>query len=311
MEILECPAIVVGYVDYLDHDKIVKLITAEHGLISAMAKGARRAKSRKFTHSLDLGNIVHVHLIPSKSHGAMWKLKEANLKKACHIARRDLYKTALITYACEVIYSLSAVETPEPKLYGLLETLIRQLNQRRGNEGFGPNYRIAFELKALSFAGLMPTLRRCVACTYPLTSNMKFNVVEGGVFHEHCLPIPSYIDKKRCEGKISSSELLPTHSTVRHLSNEMGSSQPSRSHIELSNENKQSHSKRRPTLYKINEYWRQCALKSLYSPMETSIGTDFPDGPNWLFSHMLEFHRQKPLKSKYFLRNIQELTQGT
>ena len=29
MEVLECTAIVVGYVDYLDHDKIVKLISAE------------------------------------------------------------------------------------------------------------------------------------------------------------------------------------------------------------------------------------------------------------------------------------------
>ena len=43
MEVLECTAIVVGYIDYLDHDKIVKLISAEHGLISAMAKGAQRA----------------------------------------------------------------------------------------------------------------------------------------------------------------------------------------------------------------------------------------------------------------------------
>ena len=284
MSMLECSAIVLASIDYSEHDQIVKLISAEHGLISAIARGARRAKSRKFAHSLDIGNIVQVSLIPSKSHGALWKLKEANLKKACHIARRDLYKTALITYACEVIYALAAIESPEPKLYGLLATLIKQLNIRTRNDGFTENYRIAFELKALSFAGLMPTLRRCVACTHPLTTDMRFYIVEGGLFHSHCLPKPSSISKY-----ITNQTSTPE--------------QPNGTSVPPKNNS-------RNTLYDINEHWRQSALQALYTPLEDAIARPFPSGPKWLFSQMLEFHRQKPLKSKLFLREIQNLTQS-
>ncbi len=293
MEVLECTAIVVGYIDYLDHDKIVKLISAEHGLISAMAKGARRAKSRKFTHSLDIGNIVQVQIIPSKSHGSMWKLQQASLKKACHIARRDLHKTALIAYACEIVYSLSAVETPEPKLYGLLETLIQQLNQRKGNEGFGDCYRIAFELKALSFAGLMPTLRRCVACTYPLSTDIKFNVVEGGIFHSNCLPVSSNINKRN---------ITASHSSIFSFENKTNSHSTQQSQKSSS----PNTTKRTSTIYNVSEIWRQSALQVLYTPLEESIGATFPNGPKWVFSQMLEFHRQRRLKSKIFLKNIQE-----
>ena len=223
----------------------------------------------------------------------MWKLQQASLKKACHIARRDLHKTALIAYACEIVYSLSAVETPEPKLYGLLETLIQQLNQRKGNEGFGDFYRIAFELKALSFAGLMPTLRRCVACTYPLSTDIKFNIVEGGIFHSNCLPVSSNINRRNIN--TSNSPIFSHENQMKDCSTQNGTK-----------DNPPNKTQRKPIVYTVSEIWRQSTLQALYSPLEESIGAHFPNGPKWVFSQMLEFHRQRLLKSKIFLKNIQD-----
>ena len=49
-------------------------------------------------------------------------------------------------------------------------------------------------------------------------------------------------------------------------------------------------------------------LHSLYSPLADSISSSKPLDPKWVFSYMIEFHRQKQLKSKSFLREVQELT---
>ena len=179
-------AIVIGHVDYSEHDRIVRLLSAEHGLISAMARGALRPKNKTFSHSLDIGNRIRISINRSKTPGALWKLKEASLEKACHRARQSLFKTALLTYCCEVISMLAQPENEEPKLFALLSKVIEQLNA--AGEGFGDRYRIAVELKSLAFCGLTPTLRRCVACTEPLEDNYRFYKVEGGIFHNKCLP---------------------------------------------------------------------------------------------------------------------------
>ena len=69
-------ALVVGYLDYGDNDRIVSLLSPEHGLISAMAKYAR--SSKKYGGAIDLGNHVNVTL--NKGQGSLWKMREARCR---------------------------------------------------------------------------------------------------------------------------------------------------------------------------------------------------------------------------------------
>ena len=52
-------AIVLRYTDYGESDRIVHLLTKEHGQISAMVRGARTS-TKKYSGLIDLGNIIEV-----------------------------------------------------------------------------------------------------------------------------------------------------------------------------------------------------------------------------------------------------------
>lgn len=60
------PAIVLGSLRYGETSRIARLATREHGVVSAIAKGALRPKSR-FGAALQLLSEGHAHLLPSRA----------------------------------------------------------------------------------------------------------------------------------------------------------------------------------------------------------------------------------------------------
>ena len=180
----EFTAIVVGYVNYGDADRIVTFLSPKLGVVACIAKQSR-ASQKRFQGTIDLGNKITGIIRPSK--GNLWKVREANVVSSRHRLRMELNKIALMTYFCEITGKLAQPETPEPKLFGLLETALQHLEEY--DLGFGAGYRIAFESKALSFAGLQPRFLQCVHCRQEIDSSpLRMLPVEGGVFHERCLP---------------------------------------------------------------------------------------------------------------------------
>lgn len=177
--------IVVGYTDYGESDRIVQLLSAELGVISAMARGARASKKR-FGGAIDLGNRLEVLLKPGQ--GELWKLNEAKILEGRLHIRSNLHKIAVMSYLCEVCSTLAQQEQPEKKLFTLLEVALDLLSQNQ--DGYGRRFRQAFEAKALVFAGLHPQLLRCISCNEALhesqDSQYCFVPAEGGVFHRSC-----------------------------------------------------------------------------------------------------------------------------
>jgi DNA repair protein RecO (recombination protein O) len=60
------PAIIVGSIRYSETSRIVRLATRDHGVVSAIAKGALRPRSR-FGAALQLLSEGQAHLLPSRS----------------------------------------------------------------------------------------------------------------------------------------------------------------------------------------------------------------------------------------------------
>jgi DNA repair protein RecO (recombination protein O) len=60
------PALVLGTLRYGETSRIVRLATREHGVLTAIAKGALRPRSR-FGASVQLLSEGHAHLLPSRS----------------------------------------------------------------------------------------------------------------------------------------------------------------------------------------------------------------------------------------------------
>ena len=176
-------AIVLRYTDYGETDRIAQLLTKEHGLISAMVRGAR-VSQKKYAGMIDLGNLLQVEFSSQK--GDIWTLKNATTDTSMLRIRNSLSKISFLSYACELVMHAAQAGNPEPKLFGLLKQLLHILEHQDG--AIGARFRIAFELKILTFAGYRPQLQTCMACLRSISPPLYIFTTEGGVFHEDCLP---------------------------------------------------------------------------------------------------------------------------
>lgn len=176
-------AIVVGRVDLGETDRILRLLCAEHGRVSAVARGVRGSR-RRYAGALDAANKVQVALRPGARD--LWALDEAALLDGREGLRRDLLRLTLAGHACEVCASLAREHHPEPRLYGLLDMALLLLDAM--TEPPGAAFRLGLEAKALSFAGLAPALVRCPACGLEPEGEMAFHPEGGGAWHAHCAP---------------------------------------------------------------------------------------------------------------------------
>lgn len=183
----EINAIVVGYTDYGESDRIARLLSPQLGLISVMGRGARRSKHR-LSGVIDLGNSITAHVRLGK--GELWTLTSAQLKEGYLKIRNHIHKLALLSYCCEITSRFGQVNMPAPKLYGLLQNTLSLLNT--DSEGFGQRFRLGFELKALSFAGLRPPLSRCAVCGEVSAPNMVYSLTAGGAAHGGCVTHSEY-----------------------------------------------------------------------------------------------------------------------
>lgn len=177
--------IVLSMVDFGERDRIVRLICAEHGRIAAIARGCRGSRKR-FGGALDIGNRVDAQA--RRGRGDLWTLDSAETLSARSGVRADLLRMALCTYACEYAGALAREEHPELRLFGLLETYLTLLD---AVEGPPPQaMRLAFESKALTYAGLTPRLDQCARCALPIEDPCSFSSEAGGALHARCAVSP-------------------------------------------------------------------------------------------------------------------------
>jgi DNA repair protein RecO (recombination protein O) len=178
---IHVPAIVVGTTTFREADTIVRLLTPDHGRITAVARNARRS-TRRFGGALDVGNRIDATLrVPKRG---MWGMDEAALIDGRHRTRTDLGRMGMVAYACEVAGRLAREEHGEPKLFGLLDMACTLLDAT--SEPPAAGFRIGLEAKALTFAGLAPVLDRCAGCGSPPDEPMVLDPHTGVAHHAGC-----------------------------------------------------------------------------------------------------------------------------
>lgn len=174
-------AIVLSGMDYGERDRIVRLLLPDLGRISALARRARSDR-RRFGAALDTGNLVEVRVRPGR--GDLWTLEGARLTDGREGTRSDLVRLTLLAYACELCGGLAREEHAEPRLYGLLDMALVLLDAM--TQPPGDAFRVGLEAKALTFAGLAPSLARCAHCGEPLEPRMRFHAAGAGAAHPRC-----------------------------------------------------------------------------------------------------------------------------
>ncbi len=177
---LKTEAIVLRSIRYGEADRILHLYTPGHGRLSAIAKGARRSRSR---FGARLEPFFHIRAVLHEGRSELLTVTGADTVSA-HGAVRDHASTLdAAARACDSVARLFETSDPHPEVFVLLVNELSLLNadpaQARTANG------LAFRLKLLLAAGIVPQLAACAVCGE--TEHLGgFSGAAGGVVCSSC-----------------------------------------------------------------------------------------------------------------------------
>jgi DNA repair protein RecO (recombination protein O) len=158
-------------------DRIVVLLTAEHGKVRAVAKGVRKTRS-KFGGRLEPTSHVAVQL--HRGRGDLDIVTQAETLDRFEGLRLDAERFADASSLLEAVDIVALDRDPDRDRYQMLVGGLRTLEERPA-----PLVVPAFLLKLLAHEGLAPELEMCVRCGTdgPMVS---IDIGEGGVLCQGC-----------------------------------------------------------------------------------------------------------------------------
>ena len=165
-------AIVLKRRDQGEADRLLTVLTRDRGKVTLLAKGVRRAASRKAGH---VEPFTYVELLVAKGK-SLDLVTQAETIEAHRRLREDLWRSSWAYTVAELADAFSQDDDPNALLFDLcLETLGR-LN------GDGEPTLIVqyYELHLLALAGYQPQLFRCVQCSELLKPEVNFLSLERG-----------------------------------------------------------------------------------------------------------------------------------
>jgi len=160
-------------------DRIVTLMTEQHGKVRAVAKGVRRTTS-KFGSRLE--PLSHVALLGWQGRGDLDTINQVEVLDTFRAVREDLDRVAAGLSMLEVVDQISQERLANPRLYTMLVGAVGALAEHHS-----PMVAPAFFLKVLALEGSAPVLDECVSCGEEDDLLLvAFDPVEGGVLCRSC-----------------------------------------------------------------------------------------------------------------------------
>lgn len=161
-------------------DRIITLFTREEGKVEAVARGARRPRSRLSgtTQPFTLGRY---QLFRGKG---LDSISQCEVEEGFAALRDDLARMAHAAYVCELVESITSDRDANEELFYLLSGA---LHLCAAGDDLPLVVRL-FELRALAVTGYQPVLDHCAACGGPLgdAPQLRFAVAQGGVVCPNC-----------------------------------------------------------------------------------------------------------------------------
>lgn len=178
-----CEAIILRYTNYGEADRIVTLLTKEHGVCSAFARNARKSR-RRFGGALQPFNRIRV-LWQQRHRAGMAQLAEIELLEAATPLVSDLDALSLAAYGCELVSVLLPEEQPVADVYLIVAAFLSHLPHA---ESLAVS-RLVLELRLLELAGLLPHIGHCACCWESLRDDwLLFDSRRGGTLCPRCAP---------------------------------------------------------------------------------------------------------------------------
>jgi len=157
MAVYKSKGIVLRSIRYGEADRILDLYTQDAGLVSAIAKGIRRTKSR-FGARLEPLSCVDFVAYQGRT---LHTVTQAETLRSFHGIREDLARFDAAAGIVRTVRALSGGDEADRRVFNLLYHGLDSLESR--DAGFG-TVEAAFGLKLSMLAGYAPQLDACVGC---------------------------------------------------------------------------------------------------------------------------------------------------
>ncbi|HBX68497.1 MAG TPA: DNA repair protein RecO [Chloroflexi bacterium] len=171
--------VILRHSDLGEADRLLTIFTRELGKVRVLAKGVRKARSRKAGH-VEPFTQAQLQL----AHGRdLLILTQAESVAGFAALREDLVLLGYASYVIELLDRSTYEEESNRALYDLLVRTLTRLN--RGDD---PNLATRYyELRLLDFAGFRPQLFNCAQCESEIQpEDQFFSASRGGVLCPRC-----------------------------------------------------------------------------------------------------------------------------
>jgi len=159
MKLVTTDAIVLRAYNLAEADRIVLCLTRSSGLVRAVAKGARRMKSR-FGAALEPFTLIKLSF-HEKEHRELVTVSSAEILKSYFSIAARVEAVELLAYMSEMVNEFAPPHEADEKLFRMLAACIDALSLSEGSERLMIRY---FEVWLLRLAGLFPDLNACEGC---------------------------------------------------------------------------------------------------------------------------------------------------
>ena len=156
---LRTEAIVLRSIRYGEADRILHLYTPEPGRLSAIAKGARRTRSR---FGARLEPFFQLRALLYEGRSDLLTVTSAETLDAHGPLRERAASLDAAARACDAVSRLFETDDPSPAVFHLLANELRLLDDDEAASR--PAHQLAFRLKLLVAGGFTPQLATCASC---------------------------------------------------------------------------------------------------------------------------------------------------
>jgi len=179
-------ALVLRVTPFSRTSHIVTWLTADHGKIATVVKGACRPKSM-FLGQYDLFYTCEM-IFYAREHNGLHIIKECSPIKTRTALRKDWRASSCASYICDLVSKVSPRGGPQPEIYDVAGSTLDSLC----SNGAKPELLFWFEIRLLTATGLGPQLMECSACgrSLPLSRSCRFSSIRGGILCPVCAAEP-------------------------------------------------------------------------------------------------------------------------
>lgn len=181
MPLLKTPAITLKSRKWGDADRIVTFYARDLGKIRAVARGARRPKSRLGA-ALEPLTLCDLNLF-EKSGDTLYRVSQVDLIEPFVRFREDLTLMAAAARMANVVGAVTPDGDPDPHLFETLEQGLRSL-VTSDDPAFTA---LLFQIRLLGLTGFRPQTDHCSACGRTrVIREPQFSPVSGGLVCMAC-----------------------------------------------------------------------------------------------------------------------------